>query len=98
MFLYDFHINRLNKSLKKIFINFRLNRKDYKRKITNLIKNQYDDMCRSWPKDGAYYFTDWNKIRFEIIDFNFSILLYSNGNTVFFNPLGTPLGFSPGNI
>jgi branched-chain amino acid aminotransferase len=39
--LYNFHINRLNKSLKKIFINFKLNSKDYKRKITNLIKKNH---------------------------------------------------------
>ena len=38
LILYDLHIKRLNESLKKIFINFKLNKKDYKRKIINLIK------------------------------------------------------------
>jgi len=38
LILYDFHIKRLNESLKKIFINFKLDNKDYKRKIINLIK------------------------------------------------------------
>jgi len=36
--LYDSHIKRLNKSLKKIFIIFKFNKKNYKRKIINLIK------------------------------------------------------------
>ena len=36
--LYDLHIKRLNESLKKIFINFKLNKKDYEKKIINLIK------------------------------------------------------------
>ena len=36
--LYDLHIKRLNDSLKKIFINFKLNKKNYERKIINLIK------------------------------------------------------------
>ena len=36
--LYDLHIKRLNESLKKIFINFKLNKKNYERKIINLIK------------------------------------------------------------
>ena len=36
--LYDLHIKRLNESLKKIFINFKLNKKDYETKIINLIK------------------------------------------------------------
>ena len=38
LILYDLHIKRLNESLKKIFINFKLNKKEYKRKIINLIK------------------------------------------------------------
>ena len=38
LIFYEFHINRLNKSLKKIFINFKFNKGDYKNKILNLIK------------------------------------------------------------
>ena len=38
LIFYEFHINRLNKSLKKIFINFKFNKEDYKKNILNLIK------------------------------------------------------------
>ena len=38
LILYDFHINRLNRSLKKVFIDFKFNKQDYKKKIIHLIK------------------------------------------------------------